>query len=317
MGDLVITNRGPSRDFPGYLICPECGRSVDPENQGRHKYPANVPPHQGKNRGPRAGEECPHYAPVSNQVILAHPFRSEVILLGADLPPSLDAPFNEPSGRAIWYSFGTLVTDAAARELQIDPGELKAGVRATLRGPGRLHGEVFLYDDVPGGAGYARAIDQNLEAILERALGLGRRCQNPECSGACYRCLLDYRNQMLHPLLDRELGTDVLEYLINGKLPNLDPARVDACGVALAEYARADWNVLPAIDIGDVRFPCVLENPANGERVGLWVIHPLVERPSANQRQAVLAQHGVKCAVHTAFDLERRPFWVLNNLVGS
>ena len=316
-GDLVISNRGPNRDFPGYLICPDCGRSIDPDNQGRHRYPASVPPHQHRNRGPRAGDDCPNQSTVDNQVILAHPFASEIILFGVDLPASLDAPFNEPSGRAIWYSFGTLVADAAARELQIDPGELKTGVRAALRGPKRLHGEVFLYDDVPGGAGYARAIDQNLEAILRRALEMGRVCQNPECSGACYRCIMDYRNQMLHPILDRTLGTDVLEYLLNGKLPHLDRTRVDACGVALAEYARAEWNVLPAEDVGEAYFPCVLEDPTSGQRVGLWVVHPLAARPSTDQRQRILSQHGIRCAVHTAFDLERRPFWVLNNLLQS
>lgn len=314
MGELVISNRGPNRDFPGYLICPDCGRSIDPENQGRHRYPASVPPHQGKNRGPRAGVECPNQTTVRNQVVLAHPFTSEIILLGADLPPSLDAPFVEPSGRAVWYSFGTLVADAAARELQIDPGELKTGVRAALRGPGRLHGEVFLYDDVPGGAGYARAIDQNLESILERALELGRDCQNPECSGACYRCLMDYRNQALHPILDRALGTDVLEFLLHGNLPHLERKRVDACGEALAEYARAEWTVLPAEDVGEAYFPCVLENRTSGQQVGLWVVHPLAARPSTDQRQRILAQCGIKCAVHAAFDLERRPFWVLNNL---
>lgn len=317
MGNLITTNNGPSREFPGYLICPECGRSLNPEETGRHKYPADVPPHYGRNRGPRAGDECPNRSDFTNQVLLAHPFASEIILLGADLPSSLDAPFTfkEPSGRAVWYSFGTLMENAAARVLQIDPDELKTGVRPVLRAPGRLHGEVFLYDDVPGGAGYARAIDENLDDILERALHLGRRCPNPECAGACYRCLMGYRNQALHPLLDRELGTGVLEYLLNGATPSLSRARVDACGEALAEYARAEWNVMPELDVGRAYFPCVLKNRSTGVCVGLWVIHPLAARPSREERQRIHAQHGIRCAVHTAFDLERRPFWVLNNLL--
>jgi ATP-dependent helicase YprA (DUF1998 family) len=318
MGDLVTTNSGPSREWAGYLICPECGRSINPEDTGKHKYPADVPPHY-RNRGPRAGDECPNQIDFTNQVLLGHTFASEIILLGADLPHSLDAPFTvrEPAGRAVWYSFGTLVENAAARVLQIDPDELKTGVRPVLRAPGRLHGEVFLYDDVPGGAGYARAIDENLEGILERALELGRRCPNPDCAGACYRCLMGYRNQALHPLLDRELGTSVLEYLLNGAMPSLSRARIDACGEALTEYARAEWKVLPATDTGQVYFPRVLENRSTRERVGLWVIHPLAARPSKQERQRIHAQHGIRCAVHTAFDLERRPFWVLNHLLDS
>src|SRR5438309_1149722 len=100
------------------------------------------------------------------------------------------------------YSFATKVPIeiflALSFVLQIDPGELKVGVRPVRRTPSRIHGEVFLYDDVPGGAGYARAIEQNLGEILQKALDLGEHCLNPNCAGACYHCMYDYRNQMLH-----------------------------------------------------------------------------------------------------------------------
>src|SRR5262249_14994059 len=54
MGDLFCCNKGPDSNFPGFLICPTCGRSMDPDNLGSHRYPANVPPHIGKQKGPRA-----------------------------------------------------------------------------------------------------------------------------------------------------------------------------------------------------------------------------------------------------------------------
>lgn len=316
VGELFACNKGQNRDFPGYLLCPVCGRALDPDDRGSHTHPADVPPHQGKQRGPRAGQPCPNTTEFQNQVILGYVFHSEVILLGVDLPDSLDAPYGEASGKAIWYSFGVLISNAATLVLQIDPGELKIGTRAVRRGPGRLHGEVFLYDDVPGGAGYARAIDQNLEEILNKALDLGRTCTNSSCSGACYQCMYDYRNQALHPLLDRALGTAVLEYLLHGTLPGVEPWQAAACGVTLQEYARADWKIRPGMSAGPANFPYVLEDAA-GERVGLWVIHPLSARPSQEERLAILAEHGVRCAVHTSFDLERRPFWVLNHLMGS
>ena len=60
-GELFICNRGPDRQFPGFLICPTCGRAVDPENPARHTYPADIPPHYpGPRRGPRAGMRCPN-----------------------------------------------------------------------------------------------------------------------------------------------------------------------------------------------------------------------------------------------------------------
>jgi ATP-dependent helicase YprA (DUF1998 family) len=312
-GELFACNKGPDRRFPGYIICPDCGRSLDPAHPGPHQYPADVPPHSRYGRGPRAGQWCPNRTHFTNQVVLGHKFFSEVILFGVDLPPSMDAPFGEASGRAIWYSLGTLLANAAARVLQINPGELKAGVRPVLRTPGRVHGEVFLYDDVPGGAGYARAVADNLEAILRKALELGGTCLNPSCGGACYHCMYDFRNQQLHPMLDRALGTAVLEFVLEGTEPSLSAATIDACGEALAAYARTGWVVEPALTLEGHRFPVVLRGPG-GERVGLWVVHPLSARPTAAERQAVLAEHGVRPAVHTSFDLQRRPFWVMNNL---
>jgi hypothetical protein len=257
---------------------------------------------------------CPHVGVVTNQVLLGDPFYSEVILLGADLPANLDAPFSEPAGRAVWYSFGTLLANAATITLQIDPGELKVGVRPVRRAPGRIHGEVFIYADVPGGAGYAHAIEANLPEILRKALEIGQQCSNPTCSGACYHCMYDYRNQGLHPLLDRELGSSVLRFLLHGITPTLDPLRVQGGALALAEYARDNWTILPAATYGQYHFPLILDDRA-GTQVALWVIHPLDARPSIAERQAIHAEHGLRCAVHYLFDLERRPFWVLNNLV--
>ena len=81
-GKLFTCNKGPDIDFPGFLICPTCGRELDPDNPGTHSYPANVPPFTGRNRGPRAGSLCPKGSDCTNQVILGHDFYSEVILLG-------------------------------------------------------------------------------------------------------------------------------------------------------------------------------------------------------------------------------------------
>jgi len=74
------------------------------------------------------------------------------------------------------------------------------------------------------------------------------------------------------------------------------------------------WQVKPGVAADGQYFPLVLEDRARN-RIGLWVIHPLEARPTAEERQAILAQFGLRCAVHTSFDLERRPLWVLDHLV--
>jgi ATP-dependent helicase YprA (DUF1998 family) len=314
VGDLFTCNRGKNPQHPGFMICPTCGRDLDPKDPQTHTYPADVPPHFGKNKGSRAGEPCSNRFDFQNMVLLGYKFHSEVILLGVDLLPALDASFFTPAGRAVWASFGQLVANAAAIYLQVEPDEIKVGVRAVKRAADRVHGEVYLYDDVPGGAGYARGIDQNIKPILELALELGSKCANPDCRGACYRCMFDYRNQYLHPILDRNLGSSVLRYLLKGRLPNITEEQASFYSVGLEEYTRATYSILDPIKVNGQFMPLVIQDRA-GQKIGLWVIHPLQARPTPDQTQSILAQSGIRVAIHTSFDLERRPFWVLNNLL--
>lgn len=311
VGDLFTANKGPDPRYPGYLICPTCGRWLDPQSVGTHTYPADVPPHRGRATGPRAGSPCPNGTDFDNQVVLGYRFSSEVLLIGVDLPTALDPPFGTPAGRAVWLSFGTLLGHAASAVLQIDPGEIQVGVRPVARGAGRVHGEVFISDNVPGGAGYARAIREGIEDVLRRALELGRVCPNPDCGGACYHCLLDYSNQQIHALMDRRLGAAVLEYALEGQMPSLSANHVARSLEGLAQYAMPDWRPVPG---GVDPMPLVLED-RNRNQVGMWPIHPMSARPTAAQRQAVMAATGARPAVHTLFDIERRPLWVLDNLL--
>lgn len=314
VGDLFLGNMGPNREYPGFIICQDCGRALDPEEPTSHTYPTNIPPHWGPNKGPRAGSRCPNTHNFDNQVILGYKFHSEVILLGVDLPLTLDAPIRKPHGRAIWNSFGTLVANAAAIVLQVDPGELKVGVRAVRRAANRIHGELYLYDDVPGGAGYARAIEDNLESILEKALNLGEECPNLSCPGACYQCVLDYTNQSLHPLLDRSLGTDILRFLLSGGLPSISTSRIDQVADGFVEYAKSSYEILPSETINGQYLPVILQNRL-GQKFGLQVIHPLTTQPTSEEIRKMFVQNGIRLAIHNSFDLERRPFWVLNNLI--
>ena len=315
VGDLFTYNRGKDPENPGFMICHTCGRSLDPQDPHEHTYLANIPPHYGRSTGPRAGDPCPNKYDFQQMPLLGYKFHSEVILLGVDLPPDLDASYITKAGQAVWTSFGTLVSNASALCLQVDPDEIKVGVRAVKRAANRVHGEVYLFDDVPGGAGYARGIDKNIYQILEKALELGENCPNPKCKGACYHCVYDYRNQYNHPILDRRLGSSVLLYLLKNQKPIVTKAEADFYAQGLAEYARgAGWQIQNPVTVADQYLPLVLHDKTN-QKYGLWVIHPLQARPDSNHTRAVLEQSGIRVAVHTSFDLERRPFWVLNNLL--
>ena len=307
-GDLFARNMGA--DGKGFLICPDCGRLLDENAPGEHRYPAPVPPHRGYKTGARAGWRCPNKTDFGNYVALGHKFNSEVISLALDMPRGLDAPFVEPSGRAVWVSFGALMGEAAARVLQISPDEMQVGVRPMRDGFGRVQGEAFIYDDVPGGAGYARAIQDNLEEVARTALDMGKSCPNPDCAAACYHCLMGYRNQWMHNLLDRELGASVLEFALNDRRPSVDRARARGMAEGVIEYARSSWKVA---DDCPEPFIAVFE-PRKGERVGILPVHPLQAKPGAGDRRVLRESAGVIPRAYTTFDLSRRPFWVANDL---
>ena len=112
---------------------------------------------------------------LTTELSWGHRFSSEVILLAVDMPDFLDAPMTEPSGMAVWFSFGTLMAEAAARYLQISPDEVQVGVRPMRDSRGLIQGEVFIYDNVPGGAGYARAIQRSLSEINQIGIGNGTK----------------------------------------------------------------------------------------------------------------------------------------------
>lgn len=311
VGDLFMRNMGSIENGVGFVICRTCGREMNPTGERAHTYPADVPPHRGFARGPRAGDPCPNRSPFDNRVVLGHHFRSEVILLALDLPPALDAPFVEPSGKAVWYSFGEQVGEAAARVLQINPDEIRAGVRPMKDSLGRIQGEVFLYDNVPGGAGYARAINDNLEEILRSALDMARECKNPNCEDACYHCLLSYSNQRIHNLLDRSLATSTLEYALDGRSPTLDRNRVLKAREAVAEYLTGPRST-NAHSKRDARIAEVSVG-WNGQ-VSLMAIHPLEARPSSQELRRLERRHGMPVVPVNTFDMLRTPFRVAERL---
>jgi Domain of unknown function (DUF1998)/Helicase conserved C-terminal domain len=313
-GTLLVTNNGA--EGKGFVLCPSCGRQVDPEDTAPHRRPVSVPPLFGPKRGPQAGSICSAKGPWVNELILVHPFHSEVLLLGVDLPQELDASFVTHSGQSIWNSFGTLIANAATKVLQIDPGELRAGVRPVRKADERLHAEVFLYDDVPGGAGYARRLKENLGAILDLAVDLGSTCANPLCNSGCYRCIFDYRNQGAHSKLDRPYGTDLLRFVVNDARPVMDAKRLKIGLDAVREYARGRYEIFPGYSTPYGEVPMVLKSKKN--RIALWPIHPLTAVPPSDQKEQIRAASGdadMRVSVSDLFDMERRPFWVVNQLL--
>jgi hypothetical protein len=99
---------------------------------------------------------------------------------------------------------------AGAKLLEIEPGELLAEFRPALTkaGTAGLEAEIFLYDTLPGGAGFASQLASRGVEFFRLALNLMKTCPE-DCDASCYRCLRSFKNKFEHSLLDRHVGADV------------------------------------------------------------------------------------------------------------
>ena len=95
----------------------------------------------------------------------------------------------------------------------------------TPSGKRAFEAEIFLYDTLPGGAGFSRQLADFGQELFVHALRLMEAC--PEgCDASCYRCLRSYKNKFEHSFLDRHVGAELLEYLVTGKQPQFSTERL-------------------------------------------------------------------------------------------
>jgi len=152
-----------------------------------------------------------------------------------------------------------------------------------------LEAEIFLYDTLPGGAGFARQAAARGLALFEEARRYMLEC--PEhCDLSCYRCLRSFRNRLDHGALDRHIGVALVDYLLSGTLGDFNAQRIDSStDLLVADLSRqlgakARLSVLPpADDAHGCRHPKpILAQAPGGRSFVLSVINPLRE-PMDNQ----------------------------------
>jgi len=166
----------------GFLICPVCGAA---------KSPYVVPDEKErfiKHHLDRCGKE-PIPTALSTQVEV------DVIKF-----PKLKSP-------AIGANICETLRIAAASVL--DMGENDLGI-LQIANPDNTF-DFLLYDPMPGGSGLLDQILLLWTQIIETAfVVLGCR---EKCERVCYSCLLTYRNQYYHPILDRHIAAKLISEL--------------------------------------------------------------------------------------------------------
>lgn len=302
---LLVTNAGPRKE--GYSYCHLCG-IIEPtalpngRTGGAHRKPY-----------PDAREpNCPG-GKTSSGICLGTDFITDVLLLEirtvepVKLLPGVLA--TEVALRTVCEA----LAKAAAIALELEIGEIQAEFRPALSSEGPSGGvaEVYLYDTLPGGAGFARQVGNRLIEIMRIAHKVLSACT---CDFSCYKCLRSFRNKFEHDRLDRIVGADLLAMMLTGASPKLSEQRLSNAADQLAEdIARQGGNQVSVerdatfVDRtgAEVKVPVLVTGP-DQRRLGIAVTHPLAANTPLDPSLGMLAEFGDQLAILCAHELRIR-----------
>lgn len=235
--ELTLTNAGGTErdsdsDHYGFRYCRLCGR-IEPDGWKNGELGSDhAPPAPGR---PGAAPACKgRYTIVS----LGTKFRTDVAVIRLRLSDGCSLRPGTAVARIALTTLAEAFGAAARSALQLDSNEIAAEHRPALTDLGATGEEVeiYLYDTVPGGAGYAaQAVQDSANGgLIESTLRLLEGCK--ACDTSCYQCLRSYGNRWLHGDLDRKLGAAVLRHCLSGKAPAMDPSEGTPLLGAMAAY---------------------------------------------------------------------------------
>ena len=272
---LLVTNRGPRGE--GYTYCTKCGL-IEPtslpigEVGTAHRKPFPDP------RDPN----CPGGG-ATKGLVLGTDFISDVLLVSIRVNNPLTLVPGVLATDVALRTISEAITKAGCELLELEANELQAEFRPALTAEGRSgrEAEIYLYDTLPGGAGFAQRVGTIGLPIFELALRILEEC--PEsCDRSCYRCLRSYKNKFEHDLLDRHVGASLLRFLIDGTYPVLNPTRLSASTDLL--YEDLCRQGLEGLTIERNR---TLDVPGLGT-----VVAPIHVSRSSDEAEFVIGLHG-------------------------
>lgn len=272
---LVMVNKGVGQR--GFRVCADCGRA-EPE----------YGPGYTTTKLTKAGAPISHPHPLERGLIcsgvaqgpfyLGHEFPTDALLLRLHVQAPVQLGSISTTGlltRASRMALTSLVEAlslAASRVLQIDEGEL-SGWWTPVVGGRPDEAQLYLYDLLPGGAGYARAVGDALPAVLDATEALLAGC---DCPSSCYRCIRHYGNNWIHSSLDRHLALALLRHIRSAEVPEMSLADKHSALTGLSELLSLRGVPFEsARNISGIIVPLVLQLPA-GE-LCLDVHHPLID----------------------------------------
>ena len=164
----------------GFLLCKWCGWATPHSKRVTSR----------KHERPVTGQPCE--GPLE-RMSLAHRYETDVAEFTFG-----DMAYDKAT-EARWLSVLYALLEGASTVLEISRDDIDGTLSWTADG----HRSIVLFDTVPAGAGAAKKIAENLEAVLAGAVERLNSCECGE-ETSCYGCLRTYRNARHHDKLTRK-----------------------------------------------------------------------------------------------------------------
>ncbi|WP_318606967.1 DEAD/DEAH box helicase [Mitsuokella jalaludinii] len=197
---IIMLNKG--LDNKGFMVCKDCGAAMPGDDVNVLKDIDR--PYKSKKRC----KKCYHTNSIN--VNLGYDFITDMMVLEFKMDNNIinverdDNPWLDRAAQSLAEAL-RLVT---SKKLDIEFTELVTGYRLRT-GNESAYIDIYLYDSLSSGAGYAVSIADIMNEILLETKNHLKSC---DCESACSKCLKHYRNQHVHGLLDRFAALQLLEW---------------------------------------------------------------------------------------------------------
>lgn len=170
----------------GFQLCEWCGWAAASERGVRRK----------KHQRPENGRDCD--GPLE-KISLGHRYQSDIAEFTFDGVPY------QRDHEANWLSALYAILEGASQALEITRDDIDGA----LSWSADHRRSIVLFDTVPGGAGSAKRIAENIGVVLGSAQKRVSECDCGE-ETSCYGCLRSYRNGRFHEDLSRAAALRIL-----------------------------------------------------------------------------------------------------------
>ena len=213
---ITIINKGIRGQ--GFYVCKKCGAAevIQPKSENENKDNKSPITLKGVFRPYSAPgiSTCQHFPEA---VYLGHTFATDMIVFEFELDPvRINTEYD-----GLWIKSAAVTLNeafllAASRTLDVEFTDLNGGHRIH-RTDNKVYVDIYLYDSLSSGAGYSSGLLDMTNDVLSETQKLLQGCT---CDSACHDCLKHYWNQRVQNTLDRHNALCLLNWGIDGSLPN-------------------------------------------------------------------------------------------------